>query len=144
PYADCDAEYDEEKVYQYGALIGWAKEVAIANFKQYANSTELNATDVDRTSIMHYSLPAWLFKKGEASKCYVKPNYTISLQDKEFMARVYPKFEEVATRGVTTRTAAQRNGALLNDYKTALQKAGIEKNRVERLTKEFSASLPAN
>jgi hypothetical protein len=142
PKGNCDAEYYEEAVFSYGALLGWSRETAITNFKQYANSTELNASDIDRQSIMHYSLPPWLFKAGPQSPCFVKPNYAISQGDRDFMARVYPKLEAVATRGVAQRTAAQRRTALMEEYKAELTKAGVEKARVERLVKEFGETLP--
>ena len=50
----------------------------------------LKAGQPDPSSIMMYSQPPEIFKSGEASKCYVKPNNTISSLDRQFIAQVYP------------------------------------------------------
>jgi hypothetical protein len=144
PKGGCGAEYYEQALLAYGALLGWAPEKALGNFIPYAESTELNASEVDRKSIMHYSLPPWIFKTGQNSPCYVKPNYEISEGDRAFMARVYPKPEVVATRSVSQPSATKRRNALIEEYRGQLQKAGIEKAKIDRLVKDFSAALAAN
>ena len=63
PAAQCGKEYYEEAVLAYGALRGWPKDQTIRNFQQYNEMPELNASAVDRKSIMHYSLPPWLFRR---------------------------------------------------------------------------------
>jgi len=93
PNANCDAEIDWDAAYRVGAGIGWDKAQVDRNFRQLVNSTELNATEVDRKSIMHYSLPPVLFKRGKESACFVAENQELSEQDRKFIASVYPKQE---------------------------------------------------
>jgi hypothetical protein len=142
PTGGCGPEYDQQALLAYGALLGWSPEKALSNFIPYSASPELNATEVDRKSIMHYSLPVWIFKAREKSPCFVQPNYEISEGDRAFLSRVYPKPEVVATRGVTQPSITQRRTALIEEYRGLLQKAGIEKGKAEDLVKEFSATLP--
>jgi hypothetical protein len=142
PTGGCGPEYDQEALLAYGALLGWSPEKSLSNFIPYSASPELNASEVDRKSIMHYSLPVWIFKAREKSPCFVQPNYEISEGDRVFMSRVYPKAEVVATRGVNQPSVAQRRNALIEEYRGQLQKAGIEKGKAETLVKEFSETLP--
>lgn len=142
PKGNCGVEYHEEALLAYGALLGWSRDKALSNFIPYSESAELNASEVDRKSIMHYSLPPWIFKAGQNSPCFVRPNYEISDGDRAFMSRVYPKAEVVATRSVSQPSVAQRRTALIEEYRGQLQQAGIEKAKAEELVKEFSGTLP--
>ena len=145
PKAGCSTEYYEEAVFAFGALRGWPPERSIQNFRQLADTPELNATEVDRKSIMHYSLPPWLFKGGEKSPCVVATNYELSDRDKQFMASTYPKGPQVvatAPETATTRSSkARTQSKFVEEYKKALREAGVEPAKVESLAKEFSASL---
>ena len=87
PTGGCGPEYYEEALMAYGAMLGWSREKALSNFIPYSASAELNATEVDRKSIMHYSLPPWIFRAGDKSPCFVRPNYEISDADKAFNRR---------------------------------------------------------
>lgn len=149
PRSGCAAEYEEEAVFAFGALRGWPPDRTIMNFKQLAESPEFNATEIDRKSIMHYSLPPWIFKAREKSPCWVPANFELSERDKSFMARVYPKgAPQVATgpatsvtRGAKPSSAASANDKLVDEYRRTLQEAGIAPAKIESLTKEFRASL---
>jgi hypothetical protein len=145
PKANCGAEYYEEAVLAYGALRGWPREQTIRNFKQYSEAPELNATEVDRKSIMHYSLPPWLFKQGEKSACYVPTNFDISDADREFMARVYPAAggRPVAAAGAPAPTVTRSAAAAdpVREYEALLQKSGLDKARIEALVADFRNEL---
>ena len=150
PRSGCNAEFYEEAVIAYGALRGWPPDRSKQNMMQHADRPELNATEVDRKSIMHYALPPWLFKAGEKSPCFVPPNFELSEGDKAFMAKVYPKATDpqVATgpttstmRGAKPPAAAVAIERLLEDYRRSLQEAGVETDRRQRLVKDFKASL---
>jgi hypothetical protein len=145
PKAGCATEYYEEAVLAFGALRGWPPERSVQNFRQLADVPEFNATEVDRKSIMHYSLPPWLFKGGEKSPCVVATNYELSDRDKEFIGSVYPKAPQVvATAPETATTRSIRSSAqvrLVEEYRKALREAGVESAKVESLAREFSASL---
>jgi hypothetical protein len=152
PKAGCAAEYYEEAIFAYGALRGWPPEKSVQNFRQIADTPEFNATEVDRKSIMHYSLPPWLFKGGEKSPCVVKPNFELSEGDKEFIKKVYPKSLEpqvvatgptvLTTRSSSARAATFARDKLVQEFKSALQEAGVEHSKIESLAKEFATSLP--
>ena len=145
PKAGCGTEYYEEAVLAFGALRGWPPERSIQNFRQLADVPEFNASEVDRKSIMHYSLPPWLFKGGEKSPCVVATNYQLSDRDKEFIGRVLPQGSpSVATAPETATTRSSRPSAqarLVEEYRKALREAGVEPAKVESLAREFSASL---
>src|SRR5262249_40538938 len=53
PNANCEAEIDWDAAYKIGAQIGWDRVLVDRNFRQLAMSSSLNATTVDRRSIMH-------------------------------------------------------------------------------------------
>ena len=147
PTGGCGPEYYEDALMAYGAMLGWSREKALSKFIPYSASAELNATEVDRKSIMHYSLPPWLFKGGEKSPCVVKPNFELSEGDKAFISKVYSKSTDphvVATGPSTSTTRASvaaSRAKLVEEYKRALREAGIESKRIESLSTEFRASL---
>ena len=114
PNANCDAEIDWDAAYKVGADIGWDKGLVDRNFRQLASSTSLNATAVDRKSIMHYSLPPTLFKRGKQSACFVPENLELSQVDRTFIASIYPKDEApMVVSGIppTTGCAQRRQTA---------------------------------
>ena len=157
PSAACDSEFDWDKAYEVGARWGWDKQKVDRFFRQVLFSDELNMTDVDRKSIMHYALPPDVFKRGKESRCWVAGNFDLSLQDRAFIRTVYPKKDEpvVVSSGPapsTTRGPAQRVGgvagggrspagedkqALVKEYERALRQAGVEAGKAGELAAEF-------
>jgi Astacin (Peptidase family M12A) len=151
PNADCDAEIDWDAAYKVGAGIGWDKAQVDRNFRQLVASNELNATEVDRKSIMHYSLPPILFKRGKDSACFVPENQELSEVDRKFIASVYPKeaaplVVSEAPTGMVTRGAAKRPAAgdgteaLVKRYEELLKQSGIEAGKARELVAEFRKS----
>lgn len=53
----------------------------------------ISYTPYDTKSIMHYSLPAWMYISRYDSKCFIKKNLKLSRGDKKMMLDVYPKSE---------------------------------------------------
>jgi serralysin len=152
PNANCDAEIDWGAAYKIGAGIGWDKALVDRNFRQLASTTSLNATEVDRKSIMHYSLPPTLFKRGKESACYVTENLELSEQDRKFIASIYPKDEAPmvvsgAPPTTVTRSAAKRPAAgedrqaLIKRYEELLQQSGVEATKARELAAEFRKSV---
>jgi hypothetical protein len=152
PNANCDAEIDWDAAYRVGAGIGWDKAQVDRNFRQLVSSSELNATEVDRKSIMHYSLPPILFKRGKDSACFVPENQELSEVDRKFIASVYPKEPApvvvsnaptgMVTRGAAKRPAAAESGdALVKRYEDLLKQSGIEPAKARELVAEFRKSL---
>lgn len=151
PSAQCGQDYYEEAVLAYGALRGWPREQTVRNFQQYNASEELNASAVDRKSIMHYSLPPWLFKSGDKSACHVAVNFELSDGDKQFMARVYPKAPSSggpvaavpSNPQILTRSAGvpDANRRLVQEYTDLLKQSGVPEARIGELVAEFRKGL---
>jgi hypothetical protein len=147
PNANCDTEIDWDAAYKIGAGIGWDKGLVDRNFRQLASTTSLNATEVDRKSIMHYSLPPTLFKRGKESACYVTENLELSEQDRKFIASIYPKQEAPmvvsgAPPATVTRSAAvgEDRQALVKRYEELLKQSGVEASNVRELVAQFRKS----
>jgi serralysin len=140
PAAQCGKEYYEEAVMAYGALRGWPKDQTVRNFQQYNEMPELNASAVDRKSIMHYSLPPWLFKAGDKSPCFVSTNFELSDGDKEFVARHYPTSRpngNVAGAPAPTLTRSGTAATPAQEYADLLKASGLAADRIEALVAEF-------
>jgi serralysin len=151
PRASCDAEIDWTAAYRLGASMGWDRTQVDRNFRQLANATSLNASEVDRKSIMHYSLPPIIFKRGKGSACYVADNLELSEQDRRFIASVYPRDSapivvSSAPPGTVTRSAGrgpdagEDRDALVKRYEDLLRQAGIDGARAVALVAEFRKS----
>jgi len=148
PNANCDAEIDWNAAYKIGAEIGWDKAQVDNNFRQLTMNTSLNATKVDRKSIMHYSLPPTLFKRGKQSPCFVAENLEVSEQDRTFIASIYPKAVAPIVVSSAPPTAVVRGGAqrprpsddrqaLVDRYAQLLKQSGIEAGKTGALVAEF-------
>ena len=152
PSANCDAEIDWTAAYKVGTDIGWDRGQVDRNFRQLVSTNDLNATEVDRKSIMHYSLAPILFKRGKDSPCFVAENADLSEQDRKFIASVYPKDEApVAVSSIPptalTRSAAKRPAAgedrqaLVKRYEELLRQSGVAAAKASQLAAEFSKSM---
>lgn len=97
PEAHCGNELNWPKVYDYYKRLGWDENKVKTNFAQYYRDQRLRTTRYDRKSIMHYSLPEWMFKNGTKAQCYVPQPTEISKLDRTIVASAYPA------------TAAQQN-----------------------------------
>ena len=148
PNANCDVEIDWDAAYKIGAGIGWDKLQVDRNFRQLTMNASLNATKVDRKSIMHYSLPPTLFKRGKQSPCFVTENIEVSEQDRTFIASIYPKPEApivvssapptAVTRGAPKRPAPNDDRkALVERYAELLKQSGVEADKTNNLVAEF-------
>jgi hypothetical protein len=151
PNANCDTEIDWNAAYKVGTDIGRDQAQVDRNFRQLVSSTSLNATEVDRKSIMHYSLPAVLFKRGQQSACFVPDNFELSETDRKFVASVYPKEEvPVVVSGIPPTTVARSAAklpapgddrqTLVKRYEELLTQSGLEKSKVRALVAEFRKS----
>ncbi|MBC3758849.1 hypothetical protein H7U19_10570 [Hyunsoonleella sp. SJ7] len=59
------------------------------NFRKF-NKREYKTTKYDKKSIMHYSLPRWMFKSKENPECFIEKNVQLSALDKKMMNDTYP------------------------------------------------------
>lgn len=150
PNANCDAEIDWAAAYKVGTDMGWDQGQVDRNFRQLASSTSLNATKVDRKSIMHYSLPPTLFKHGKQSACFVAENIELSEQDRKFIASIYPKDEPMVVSSVPPTTVmrsapkqpaeGEDREALVKRYEELLKQSGVEAGKARGLVAEFRKS----
>ncbi|MBO0740052.1 MAG: hypothetical protein J2P51_01335, partial [Hyphomicrobiaceae bacterium] len=152
PTANCDVEIDWDAAYKIGAEIGWDKMQVDRNFRQLTMNSSLNATKVDRKSIMHYSLPPNLFKRGKQSPCFVTENLELSEQDRTFIASIYPKAEVPIVVSSAPPTAVVRGGAkrpppsddpqtLVERYAELLKQSGVAADRSGTLVAEFRKAV---
>lgn len=69
----------------------WSSDRVYRNLGFIANADpDYVAGPSDPQSIMMYSLPAEVFRRGQASPCRVDVNYEISAKDKQVVAKLYP------------------------------------------------------
>ncbi|MDZ4792689.1 MAG: M12 family metallopeptidase [Bacteroidota bacterium] len=89
PQTNCDFDWD--KLYEYLAQPPneWSKATVDHNLRQLPGGG-LTYSPHDKTSIMHYSFPAWMFKKGKDSACFTARNNSLSTMDKHMMGQAYP------------------------------------------------------
>jgi hypothetical protein len=155
PAAACDSEIDWDAAYRMGERMGWDRKQVQAQMAQLTQVEEFNMTAVDRRSIMHYSLPPELFKRGKSSRCWVPENNDLSEQDKQFIAAIYPKDGRpmassgrptgappgAATRGAKPPAALNDKEALVRQYQELLKQAGLGADRIAQLTREFRKTV---
>ena len=93
PDGDCDFKWDT--IYKELAKEPnkWSKKRVDRNLRKL-QERGLTYTKYDIKSIMHYSLPSWMFESGEDSECYTSKNLTLSKLDQRMMGKVYPKDKE--------------------------------------------------
>ncbi|HWV74794.1 MAG TPA: M12 family metallopeptidase, partial [Pseudosphingobacterium sp.] len=93
PVSDCDFNWPTLYDYLAGSPNNWSKETVDYNLRKMAASG-LTYSPHDRSSIMHYSFPAWMFVSGEASPCYIPENTSLSEEDKRMAQKAYPFSKE--------------------------------------------------
>lgn len=93
PGSECDFKWD--KIYKELAKPPnkWSKEKVDHNLRKL-QERGLTFTAYDSNSIMHYSLPTWMFESGKISECYTERNIELSKLDKKMMGEVYPRNKE--------------------------------------------------
>ena len=155
PAAGCDSEIDWEAAYKMGKGMGWDREQVHAQLQAFTQIAEFNATEVDRKSIMHYSLPPELFRSGRNSRCWVPDNNDLSEVDRRFIAAMYPRSGSpqqtsgvstappagAATRGAKPPVALNDREELVRQYETLLRQAGLAADRIATLTREFRKTV---
>jgi hypothetical protein len=89
PDATCD--FDWEKLYDFLSKPPneWSRAKVDHNLRKLPGGG-LTYSPHDKTSIMHYAFPAWMFKKGEESTCFTSRNNVLSPMDKKMMGDAYP------------------------------------------------------
>jgi hypothetical protein len=98
PESRCDEEFDWPKVYEVAKTKwGWVKsdgsvdkKAVDFNLRVLTSKDRLRMTGYDPLSIMHYHFDPVLFKQGQASRCFVGHNRSLSKTDKEFAQAAYP------------------------------------------------------
>jgi hypothetical protein len=96
PAAHCEAEFNWPVVYQRlgGPPNSWDKNTVDLNLRPLFVSSRLRLSAYDRQSIMHYSLPSWMFVQGQQSPCFIPPNHGLSALDTEAFSKAYPATPE--------------------------------------------------
>jgi hypothetical protein len=97
PQSRCEEEFDWQAIRK--AARGWfpgksdaeIEQYLTTNYRQFVDEPRLSVTAYDRRSIMHYSLPDWMFRKGDRSRCFVPEPKTLSKTDRGAIRRMYPR-----------------------------------------------------
>jgi hypothetical protein len=141
PSGACDREIDWNAAYAWASRTqGWNEATTRHNLKQLLDLEELNFTDIDRASIMHYSLPPEIFKHGRKSRCYIaSDNVSLSTRDKKFMREVYPSQAQAASKGARLRAPAsdQERETRIAEYEALLGQVGVDPQRLRDMVKAF-------
>ncbi len=96
PEAHCDDQIDWTAALEYySKCCGWSNQEVKDNLTTMVSSTRLKTTPYDPKSIMHYALPAAIFKDGRNSRCFTQTNYILSTTDKDAISNTYPASEQV-------------------------------------------------
>jgi hypothetical protein len=92
PDGACDSEFDWDKIYSQLAAPPneWQRSKVDQNLRQLPRSTAYLTSTPDRTSIMHYSFPRWMFKDPAKCKCCVARSTGLSKLDLAGMRIAYP------------------------------------------------------
>lgn len=89
PGASCAEELDWDRV---AVSLGWNSQQMKTNFEQLLFGDEVITNKYDKSSIMHYQLPATYWKYGAIASCYLPfSNTKLSEGDKQMLKAVYPK-----------------------------------------------------
>jgi hypothetical protein len=96
PESSCAQEFDWEKVYASlgGPPNNWSKPQVDHNLRPLMQEPRRRVTEYDPKSIMHYALPAHLFKAGVKSKCFIERNTVLSDGDRAIIRAAYPATPE--------------------------------------------------
>lgn len=118
PAATCDFDWD--KLYEYLAQPPnrWSRAKVDHNLRQLPGGG-LTFTPHDKTSIMHYAFPAWMFKKGQDSTCFTSRNNVLSPMDQKMMGEAYPvlrsDFKRITENRINNLEKIVRYQELKND-----------------------------
>jgi len=91
PESGCEREFDWPRVISHGRTTwGWDEDKIRFNFSALVAGERLRTTPYDRESIMHYALPAWMFRRGVKSRCFVTQRHDLSRLDRIAIREAYP------------------------------------------------------
>lgn len=90
-HPDVKCNFDFNKILQLLAPFGWSAEDVQTNFAKITRTPDIITTPINKTSIMHYQLPAVYFKDGAQDPCFLlKENTKLSPEDISFIRALYP------------------------------------------------------
>jgi hypothetical protein len=140
PEARCSDEMDwaAAETY-YKNCCGWEPKTVRSNLETLMSSRSVRVSRYDRLSIMHYSLPAAIFKTGRKSRCFVPPNYELSAQDKTAAEDMYPESQQAQDT---------RQQKLVSQFDEVLSKAKLgdeERSKlVDKITGTYGGTNDVN
>lgn len=86
--------WDEEAVYAYFAQQGWSRSDTDHNVLQKLLPAEVEGTDWDPNSIMHYGFPAGLIREPTEYQNGLTPMLGLTNSDRSEVKKFYPPLEE--------------------------------------------------
>ena len=140
PESKCEEEFNWEKIFEYGRnYLRWDERTIRTNFDAYFFSPRLRTTPYDRLSIMHYSLPEWMFKNGKNSRCYIRQPTTISKLDRSTILAAYPA--EADRQDKQLRSVAEAAGILMGGLNLNGTQVGKIGQRISTSMKHFKRKV---
>jgi Astacin (Peptidase family M12A) len=140
PESKCEEEFNWGKIFEYGRnYLRWDERTIRTNFEAYFVSPRLRTTPYDKLSIMHYSLPEWMFKNGKNSRCYIRQPTTISNLDRSTILAAYPA--ESHRQDKQLQSVAEIAGALMGDLNLNATQVGKIGQRISTSMKHFKRKL---
>jgi hypothetical protein len=127
--------FNWKAVISYGAQLDWPEQYTKEQFEKLVSAPkdELDVTEYDQDSVMHYYLRPGLLdsKNGNPTDCGTKINAKLSLLDKSLMAKSYPK----------VLPPISSVNKVVMDYKNILEGANLDKKTVAAYTRKFKAAV---
>lgn len=110
PSSGCEAQFNWNVVYAEMAKPpnNWTRHMVDTNLRELVLSPRLEISPYDPKSIMHYSLPSWMFTDGQSAKCFVPPNEALSNLDELGVTAAYPATLDDQSRYLDTLDRAAR------------------------------------
>jgi hypothetical protein len=88
--------WDEEAVYRYFAQQGWDRDDTDHNVLRKLQPAEVEGTDWDPNSIMHYGFPAGLILQPAEYRDGIDPQLGLSESDRNEVRKFYPPIDDAA------------------------------------------------
>jgi hypothetical protein len=142
PDSGCNAEFDWPAVYQGlgGPPNNWSDAEIDHNLRTLVTTPRRLVTPYDSKSIMHYALPAWMFKGKEQSKCYVAENLALSDGDKAIIRAAYPVAQPEQQRYIADR--GKRIEALLGETGITQEQAKAIAELAKAIVAQSNPDMP--
>jgi hypothetical protein len=145
PASRCNDEFDWPKIMDAFTRNGpdgkpiWTEAQVRHNFEALVASPRLKTLPYDTHSIMHYALPAWMFKRGEQSRCFVTEAVDLSDEDRETILQAYPP--EANLQGKYLSQSAASMGQVMSSLNLDAEQLAAAGSAIATSLKDYNGSM---